>query len=55
LWDASVLGARRLRPRLDLIGCLDEPTGIRLADHIYVAEKGDYYQIGDGVPQALES
>jgi hypothetical protein len=37
------------------MGCLDEPTGIRLADHIYVADKGDYYDIGDGLPQALES
>lgn len=37
------------------MGCLDEPTGIRLADHIFVAEKGDYYEIADGLPQALES
>lgn len=36
------------------MGCLDEPTGIRLADHIFVAEKGDYYEINDGLPQALE-
>ena len=34
-----------------LMGCLDEPTGIRLADHIFVAEKGDYYEITDGLPQ----
>jgi hypothetical protein len=34
------------------MGCLDEPTGIELADHIFVAEKGDYYQITDGLPQA---
>jgi hypothetical protein len=33
------------------MGCLDEPTGIRLADHIFVAEKGDYYDIDDGLPQ----
>jgi hypothetical protein len=33
------------------MGCLDEPTGIRLADHIFVAEKGDYYEIADGLPQ----
>ena len=34
-----------------LMGCLDEPTGIRLADHIFVAEKGDYYDITDDLPQ----
>jgi hypothetical protein len=37
------------------MGCLDEPTGIRLADHIFVEEKGDYYDILDGLPQALEN
>ena len=37
------------------MGCLDEPTGLRLADHIFVAEKGDYYEIFDGLPQALEN
>ena len=35
-----------------LMGCLDEPTRIQLADHIFVAEKGDYYEITDGLPQA---
>ncbi len=32
-------------------GCLDEPTGLALAGHIFVAEKGDYYDITDGLPQ----
>jgi hypothetical protein len=36
-----------------LMGCIDDPTGLKLADHIYVGEKGDYYQIDDGLPQAL--
>ena len=35
-----------------LMGCLDEPTGITLADHIFVAEKGDYYEITDGLLQS---
>jgi hypothetical protein len=35
------------------MGCLDEPTSLRLADHIFVGEKGDYYSIDDGLPQAL--
>jgi hypothetical protein len=34
-----------------MMGCLDEPTGIRLADHIFVSERGDYYDITDGLPQ----
>jgi hypothetical protein len=43
-------------PRVSIwMGCLDEPTGIRLAEHIFVAEQGDYYDIIDGLPQALES
>ena len=33
------------------MGCLDEPTGLSLADHIYVSEKGDYYELTDGLPQ----
>ena len=33
------------------MGALDTPTGTRLALHIFVAEKGDYYDITDGLPQ----
>lgn len=36
------------------IGSLDQPTGLRLASHIFVAHKGGYYQITDGLPQADE-
>jgi hypothetical protein len=32
-------------------GTLDQPTGLRLAGHIFCADKGDYYTIGDGLPQ----
>ena len=35
-------------------GCFDEPTGLALCGHIYVAEKGDYYDITDGLPQKPE-
>ena len=39
-------------PSLDIwAGSLDGPTGLRLAAHIYVADKGDYYDIADGLPQ----
>jgi hypothetical protein len=30
----------------------DGPTGLRLKGHIFVADKGDYYAIADGLPQA---
>ena len=33
------------------LGALDGPTGLRLEKHIFVADKGDYYDIADGVPQ----
>lgn len=33
-------------------GTLDLPTGIRLSRHIFTAEKGDYYDLTDGLPQA---
>ncbi|MGH8319046.1 MAG: hypothetical protein ACREUL_13890 [Steroidobacteraceae bacterium] len=32
-------------------GTLDAPTGLRPAMDIFVAEKGDYYEITDGLPQ----
>lgn len=33
------------------MGAFDAPTGTRLGHHIFVADKGDYYEIGDGLPQ----
>jgi len=33
-------------------GTLDRPTGLTLAGHIYCADKGDYYEIEDGLPRA---
>ena|SRR6185312_12082258 len=33
------------------MGAFDKPTNTRLAIHIFVADKGDYYDIADGVPQ----
>lgn len=32
-------------------GAIDPPTGLTLQGHIFVADKGDYYQIADGLPQ----
>ena len=36
------------------MGAFEEPTGTQLAMHIYTADKGDYYDIADGVEQFEE-
>lgn len=33
------------------MGAFDTPTETRLEMHIFVAEKGDYYSLDDGLPQ----
>lgn len=33
------------------MGAFDTPTATHLDRHIFVAEKGDYYEIADGLPQ----
>lgn len=33
------------------MGAFEQPTDTRLAIHIFVADKGDYYEIADGLPQ----
>jgi len=35
------------------MGAFDGSTGAELARHIFVADKGDYYELGDGLPQNL--
>lgn len=41
--------------QLDIgVGTLDQPTGLKLHRHIFVADKGDYYEIADGLPQFNE-
>lgn len=32
-------------------GVMENPTGGRLVGHIFVADKGDYYALSDGLPQ----
>jgi hypothetical protein len=34
-----------------MAGTVDPPTRLRLKQHIFVADKSDYYDITDGVPQ----
>lgn len=35
-------------------GAFDNPTGTRLAQHIWCAHKGDFYEIADDLPQRSE-
>ena len=37
------------------VGALDDSDGLALVAHIFVADKGAYYEIDDGVPQFPES
>ncbi len=37
------------------MGAFEKPTKTHLAVHIWVADKGDYYELGDGVAQELRS
>jgi hypothetical protein len=46
LWDAGTMDTIGIA-----MGAFDPPTGTRLAVHVFVANKGDYYDITDGVPQ----
>ena len=39
------------RPAVAL-GLFDAPTGLRISKHTFVGDKGDYYEIDDGVPQS---
>ena len=36
-------------------GAVDNPTGGHLARHIFCADKGDYYDLTDGLPQSAQA
>jgi len=49
---ASLFWERIDSSKIDILaGTLDQPTGLKMTDHIYVDDKGDYYDIDDGLPQ----
>jgi hypothetical protein len=49
---SSLFWDRMGAPEIDIwAGTIDGPTGLRLQSHIFVADKGDYYEIADGLPQ----
>ena len=37
-----------------LAGLFNEPSELKLAYHIYCADKGDFYEISDALPQYLQ-
>jgi hypothetical protein len=42
-------------PRISITaGTLDGPTGLSIEEHIFCADRGDYYQIDDGKPQKAQ-
>ena len=49
-WHADRLDEYKDRIAVAL-GALASPTGVSLTEHIFVADKGDYYHISDGLPQ----
>jgi len=38
-----------------MAGTLDMPTGLKAVAHIYVGDKGDYYDVDDPLPQYLDA
>lgn len=38
-----------------MAGAFDLPSGLEGQNHIFVADKGDYYEITDGLPQHAQS
>lgn len=45
-WDAA--GRKNISISM---GAFEKPTGTRLEKHIFVPDKGDYYEIADGLPR----
>jgi hypothetical protein len=45
-WDRAAAGYVSIAA-----GTLDQPSGLRQVRHIYVADKADFYELGDGLEQ----
>ncbi len=49
---SSLFWRRATEDKVDILaGTLDSPTGLAMIDHLFAADKGDYYEIADGLPQ----
>ena len=49
-WHADKLDDHKHRIAIGA-GCVENGSGLELKEHIFVADKGDYYEIADGLPQ----
>lgn len=49
-WSPQIDGYKYISVAM---GAFDPPTGVRLAKHTFVGDKGDYYDIVDDVPKSL--
>lgn len=49
-WHGEKLEGHNTRIAIAL-GALDEPHQIKIEEHIFVADKGQYYEIADALPQ----
>ncbi|MEQ8282090.1 MAG: GFA family protein [Amphiplicatus sp.] len=49
-WHADKLDEHKHRIAV-AAGAVSPPTGVKVERHIFVADKGDYYDIADGAPQ----
>ena len=50
--SASLFWSNRELPTISVLpGSLNSTAGLSAVGHIYVAEKGEYYTITDGLPQ----
>ncbi len=38
-----------------MAGAFDQPSGLKIAYHIFCADKADFYEIGDGLAQFAQS
>ncbi|WEZ83294.1 GFA family protein [Rhizobium sp. 32-5/1] len=38
-----------------MAGAFDQPSGLKIAYHIFCADKADFYEIEDGLPQFAQS
>jgi len=49
---ASIFWERIGGPSISIAcGSLDPPSGVKIVGHIFMADKGDYYEVTDGLPQ----
>ena len=54
-WRAAAAGKSESPTHTSIMaGTLDVPTGLKITQHIFVADKSDYYEICDGAEQIAQ-